>query len=657
MTAGSDLEPAIGPPVQAMARQREILRQLRKLDDPSVDRALAAAIPSCGEMERASIVSTLLDRRHDHGLTSLIEQFHRLPTALRSQVVRRIEILDRPLRNVASRGDSQAIANVVAIIREARASHLAYLIAEQLRRGRDAIHGLAAECLLFLSFWVARRGSGSDRDWSSSDVGHVTKAVEMAVIHYGTHERSEILLAFVVLASRPMPGALATLADHRHPAVRSLKHLIRTLDRVELHRSLLTLITVPTLSGAVRDAVSGLRHRQKLGELIVDAHLAVPSVTDQLRRTGQRGSLIPTPEEVRGWPVGPQRGFARWVAGLGLAPHEELVVLRLVGVLSDRSARLLILRRLMVLSRGPGGEDANELIADRCADSDPWVGRVALRHLTRVQWSSLIPLLPRLVNKAHPRVRDMAARQLSDLGFDCLWKGWTGLEKHQRLSAGRALIKIDRDFHRHLAARLDGGDRGDTLRALGVIGTLDQGFFFESALVALARHPDEIIASAAVNAINPTRGEPSRLALADAMQHPDPRVRANAIEVMQRIRSTRHELMLTAMARNEDNRPRANAISALMGIRHPEAADALSAMLVDRRARHRISALWVVGQNDMLPLAGHVAELSISDPDREVKNRAEVVVGYLMGLMGGRPAGRHQQQPANRHRVVGALSA
>jgi len=111
------------------------------------------------------------------------------------------------------------------------------------------------------------------------------------------------------------------------------------------------------------------------------------------------------------------------------------------------------------------------------------------------------------------------------------------------------------------------------------------------------------------------------------------------------------------MARNEDNRPRANAISALMGIRHPEAADALSAMLVDRRARHRISALWVVGQNDMLSLAGHVAELSISDPDREVKSRAEVVVRYLMGLMGGRPAGRHQQRQANRHRAVGALSA
>ena len=121
--------------------------------------------------------------------------------------------------------------------------------------------------------------------------------------------------------------------------------------------------------------------------------------------------------------------------------------------------------------------------------------------------------------------------------------------------------------------------------------------------------------------------------LEKAMAHADNRVRANAVEAMSQMRSARHLQQLMRMADEDTNRPRANAIGALMEMKAGEALPALTRMLSDDRPEHRISALWLVERMGVLEAAQAVAELAMSDPDPEVRRRAEQVAAEVLELM------------------------
>ncbi len=121
--------------------------------------------------------------------------------------------------------------------------------------------------------------------------------------------------------------------------------------------------------------------------------------------------------------------------------------------------------------------------------------------------------------------------------------------------------------------------------------------------------------------------------LEGALSHADSRVRANAVESLDQLKSTKHLEQLLEMANRDEGRPRANAIGSLMNMRAGDALEALVRMLNDPRPKQRTSALWLVDQLGLTDVARHVAEMSITDPDREVKTRAGGVIHHLIDAM------------------------
>ena len=168
-----------------------------------------------------------------------------------------------------------------------------------------------------------------------------------------------------------------------------------------------------------------------------------------------------------------------------------------------------------------------------------------------------------------------------------------------------------------------------------MIATLRQGGFFEPSLVRLATGDDAKLAAAAMSALGSATGEASLDALERGLDHDDSRVRANAVEALAARASAEHLSRFTELAQSHDeaNRPRANAIAAILDQEPEAAAKALVQMLKDDRTAHRHSALWVAKSEGMVDVARHVAEMSISDPDETVRQRASQVINDLLGLM------------------------
>ncbi len=222
------------------------------------------------------------------------------------------------------------------------------------------------------------------------------------------------------------------------------------------------------------------------------------------------------------------------------------------------------------------------------------------------------------------------------------------MDERRRLTAGRALLKIDSTFMKSLGEKLESEERRTRLRALNMIAALHQGAAFEPRLRELAEQPDEVVASAAVRALGSARTKAAMQSLEKAMTHEDNRVRANAVEAISQARSTRHVQQLVRMADEETNRPRTNAIGALMEMKAGEAMSALMRMLGDERPDHRISALWLVEHVGVLEAARAVADMATSDADPKVRRRAEQVATEILELMKN-PHVKHHSEEAATH--------
>ena len=227
----------------------------------------------------------------------------------------------------------------------------------------------------------------------------------------------------------------------------------------------------------------------------------------------------------------------------------------------------------------------------------------------------------------------------------------------------------------HLAA-MSQSQRARQVRALHIIATLGQGAFFESLLVGLTRSPHPRLAASAALALGTTdveaEGGPALAALQRCLEHGDDRVRANALEALARLEARTpatapipRTLWSPWAKPGHTPRIRANAVHAWLdhcvttAPNHadhpisghdplaPAAMRALHELLEDRRAEHRRSGLWVVEQTGVLEATTRVAEMSVSDPDHQLRERAHRLTHRLITAIHGDAPEPTGPDPAN----------
>lgn len=619
----------------------DIYQRLRSIRDHSVDRAMAAALPTADPLSAKLIALNLLERQHHEGIAALVLYYDQLLPDIQARVIRAAPQWYRPLREAAGRTSTHGPANVIKIIVSAKIAKLAYLITEQLHHRPDDLRKQAAEGLLELARWAAAAAyqrvdqAQPATRCDTASAAYIHAAVEEAVRLYHTHHQPAALMAYAAMAYRPMPKVLRQLHDISNPAVKALRKLLPAADDPDIRRVALVLVQVPTLTEA---ALAGLKTAgigQGLVDVLNGSHLLLNRrISSSLRGLTQAQYLWPTAGDLPQWPASATRGLARWVQALPLTARERVENLTKLCGLPDALSRLNVLLGLIAISRTGQDVQANNAIVRFCDDPQERLARIALRYLIDCRWEGLTGLLSRMINSKHSSVAQLARARLAPLGFARLWDRWPSMDSAQKLSVGRALIKIDPSFHSHLSGKLSTGPIWARLRALSIIHGLNQGLLFESPLLAMINDPDTKIISAAVRALGSARSERVVKALEKALEHEDGRVRANAVEALEHLQSTRHVRRLVEMAHEEQqNRPRANAIRSLMKMRAGDALSALVKMLHDRRPAQRISALWVVEAMGLIEVAHQVAEMSITDSDPAVKTRADRVVHGLITVM------------------------
>ncbi len=646
-----------------MARIRDILPAILSLRSRVIDQALSSALAHAQEQELGVLGLAMLKRGKANGAEALVAEFDRLPAELQQKVVAQAEQLATSIRRASSQRGPRAAVNALTIIEQAASTRLAYLAVSLCRHAEPDVRQQAGRCLIGL----AKRAASSQRvnqqpHLDSLSARFLVQAIEQAVVQYSRHDQPDILTAMLWLIPRSMPEAVAALRNAEHTAVSTLSHRITAEQDPASRRALLSLIGIHPLADASRRALADANNRQQLSEVLEQGHLlCLPGVHKALSRSRHPDTLWPDTRQQRSMPVEARRWLPTYLQSISPDPQDQVIRLAPMLRQTDTATRLAVLRRLLKLARSASPEqqgladNANDTLALLTRDPEPAIARSALWHLIHIDYAGLPRILADLVNSRHPVIRKVASKRLAPLGFDRYWDAWPKLDPKRRIAAGRALIKIDDDFHRHLATRLASRDPDKRLRALGIIATLNQGCFFEELLLDLCGSTDLRIVASAVKALAGCTSTTTEKTLQLAMEHDDARIRANALEALSQAQASANLDKLIELAQDQAQRPRANAIKTLLELRARDAMPSLTRMLSDQRAKHRISALWLIDELGIIALARLVAEMSLTDDDEQVKKRAGQVIQHLIEDLEHQASAHHAQHDEHEQSLDVAL--
>ena len=621
-----------------MARIRDILPAILAQRSVVIDQALSAALEHAEADELRDLGLAMLHRSKANGIESLISEYHRLPDTLRQSLVERAEQFATSIRRAAGRNHRSA-ANALTVIEQAGSARLAYLVTALCRHAEPDIRERAGRCITALAQRAATSLSNdAPPHLDALSAKFLVEAIEQAIVLYNRHEHEALLAAMLWLQLRPMPEVKAALSQPEHAAVKPMQtRIARSPDPATL-RGLLLMVGIRPLADACRRALATANSQHRLGEVLVMGHcLALPDTRLALKKIPDPQTHWPDAQQLHQMPSHARRWLPHYLHAISPDDAQEQAI-RLTSLANktDAETRLAVLRRLLVLAKPKTADDhaaaenAKDSLALMTRDPEPAIARTALWHLIQTDYAGLPRILADLVNSRHESIRRVAAKQLAPLGFDRFWKSWPKLDPKRRIAAGRALIKIDNDFHRHLGSRLASRDPDTRIRALVIIAALNQGTFFEDALLELCTSDDVKVVASAIKALSGCTSDLAQETLQLAMEHKDIRIRANAIEAISHTQAAANLDKLLDIAQETEQRPRANAIKALLELRAKDALPSLTQMLGDNRATHRISALWLVDELGILQLARLVAEMSLNDNDEQVKQRAGRVIQHLI---------------------------
>ncbi len=445
------------------------------------------------------------------------------------------------------------------------------------------------------------------------------EALDCLARGFDEHRSEEALEAVIATCSAAGPRVRAWLEGDDEPGHMALRAAARTASRRAPISSAIVWLAHPALAGVARRALAGGAAANDRFDALRSAHLLRSPA--RRRALGLLGSdhlqtLCPIdaceqPDDAR---------LNVMTSALSLRLSDKHLSGLSSASLQDPSAPVR-LRAVLALERAQTARMTDEIASDFSFDSDERVARLAAGVLAdartvsrRLHNGASLSALSRSPHASVRRIARVSAPSSNAWGTDVPCP----------IAARLELDSDPEGFTLELRSRLASPDDvPQTVALLTLADRLGLAGAIEDELLRLIGSAQREVASKCAPLLGRLESEASGAALVAALGADDDRVRANALEAIAVRRP--HLADCAAYADDANPRVRANAIRSLVA-RDPggsEPKEALGAMLRDRRPHHRRSAIWIAGRTRSLGSRTDVAELAASDPEPEVRTRAE----------------------------------
>lgn len=627
-----------------------IFEVLKAARTSAADQALAAAIGRTEGPTAWAVVETLLVRHTREGLKGLIAGWHRLDEPLRELVLSHGDKVFSALREAFGSSDEQTRLNVIEIVCRGRLYRASYLLDSAVRDRVSAVRSAAAQAVHDLAgqlLWTAPRPElelradpdpdevrrqMAELEGYREDRRQLVSAIEAAVSSFDLHQHVGVVEAamwfcddlnsrlwklLLAPGSRLTRAAQGVLGRGRDP--RLIPFMIAGLGYAEFRP-----IVAQVLATCTDPAFLEEWFRQSWRLVQPRTAKSMAAIRDLACTRNQLLDLLCLPEEL-------QRHFARCVLSTGLAHTAKLEVLRDLYRRGGAAGRRASLWALV------GVQDPRSTLLLRAiaAENDArhsWIARCELARRCPREYppSELLSDMAVRFGGRSVGLADPPAPARERLTASEYWLTFERMSEADRRRLGRELLADGRLSAGTVAVWLARPEAGDALRALRIVRLLDLAGSVAESLYQLCHDPRPEVRSAAVAALGAVPTPTSQRLLHATLYDPDPRVQANAVEALDQLGDKSAVSELMPKLSSPDNRTRANAVRALLKLGVRDAAETLLRMLRDENPAHRISALWLVEQMHLLPLASRVMDIAESDMDEQIRTRARVLVGRIL---------------------------
>ena len=608
-------------------------------DSASVASILAGAISDSEEEEVRQLCRAALETRHPVAVSAVLRALHRLGSDASSLIAGQGDdldaALDRTIPAVLQDASDAVRLNVIdAIAARARARGARHLVGS-LTAPDPAPERAAVAIREIVIAIVGPHGRSAA---ATADRDHLDRAVAAAAMDYRVHRQRAVLEAGAVMASRPGPRLGAVLAEADHPFTLALRGIAEDVEDPLIGGNLLRWLGREPLARPARRQLHRIDGVAAHTALLADGHLLLaPSRRRSLRQVVRPSQCPPPIETAVALPARAQSHLPELVRRLDLSATRRTRDLADMIALPSSIART---KAVAALAHEPEVR-AQPALEPFCFDRDGGVARLATRALLAAPGTPTAPgtscgpdadRLAALASRGHASVRRRARVRLARTSLERYFEHMADLSDEQRLACALGFIRADRSSFIDACARSlrDGAIAAQTALPVVLLARrLDLAVDLEDALIDVAASPSARLASAALGALARGRS-PRRLAtLLAGVHHEDDRVRANAVDALRCDRTIEITAAIRPLVDGDRNRSRGSAVRSLLAADPPEGVRELRAMLVDERALHRVTGIWVARRARVGAVRRDLMRLVRAAGPPEVRTRAQAALRLI----------------------------
>ena len=643
-----------------MSVRAGILKRLAASPNLAAERAVEAALLEGTPAEQAELADVLLERNRRAGWVTLIRAFHRLDAAIQNKVLARPRDLFGPLAETIQDSEGPARENVITIVQRCTDVRLVYLLAEAMMDSRPEVRELAGNSLLetVRRHW---RGQGATPDDPTSveagaladaeSAHQLSDAIDVALRNYKMHRQQTVVLAALIHERQQTSELWELFEDPYDDRTRAATIILRAPGEAPLARAIFLALGTG-LKPAAMAGLASVEHAEVAGALAAESFRLVDPVLRDAAQGINHLKLLPALRKEPPWNRTNWAAWLRLIEGTGLQAAERLGWLTKLLEAAPAGPESCAWRVSVCRAIAETGlPDAAGPLASLVRDADERVARVAARLLLnrrRPEWreraATALPTSPHMsvrrlaASLRGPHESERSANRGNAAtsvirGFDKAWNDYQRMPPAVQHNTART-VAADPVLAEQLKDKLQGTPQ-ETAQALKMIAALPSLTPYRNQIIALCGNADPRIAAHAVKLAGRLEDPRLRELLEAAAHHTDARVRSNAIESMEALHIADKSQQVLSLLNSRHNRERANAIKAIGQFNFATARECLARMLGDTNPLHRMSALWVVEELNLMEVMRRVSSMARRDPNLRVRKRAAEMLEMLASTAAG----------------------
>lgn len=469
------------------------------------DAAVPVLISALQSEENAiyqSALKALVARRNRAGHFALVSRWHELSEEHRELVREGRGKMSAALRDGILSDDGQTFNNSCELVEEFGEFDL---ISTLITLAENKTHKHSSHATILVTRLANRlsemvHGHRDKRDRRNPSIirRRILESLEQSVQRFRTHNRSELIEAFVVLGGSSSGLLRAIIEDPRHACYLTVIHALSTSDGSAVVELLLGFLKSDHVSQASLTIISKRSDKAFVEQLLQFVGNDPPrKLKRNLARIRSFAWLQAVDWNIEQLDEADQERCAVLLSASGLEQDQLLETLERLLKQGQPLGRVAACQALTTLK----GDGPGRLVREALADPDPGVQAAATRQLREHRVTDSLGLLLKLVDSPHKLVRDAACESLDEFSLENYLKQFDELKEDTRQSNGKLVAKIDQDFVGKLSAELESPSRKNRLRAIEVAEATGMVKPMSEALIDRLADKDHLVRAAAADVL------------------------------------------------------------------------------------------------------------------------------------------------------------